>query len=108
MTKKDIAKKISEETGLKQQRVQQVVQMVFDGIIETLATEGRVELRNLGVFEVKRRKARAGRNPRTGERVSVPERLTVTFKAGREMGQQVVRAAAASRPGEGGIRAPAS
>ena len=99
MTKKDIAKKISEETGLKQQLAQQVVQLVFDGIIKTLATEGRVELRNFGVFEVKRRKARAGRNPRTGEKVSVPERLTVTFKAGREMGQQVVRAAAASRPG---------
>ena len=99
MTKKDIARKISEETGLKRQLAQQVVQLVFDGIIKTLATEGRVELRNLGVFEVKRRKARAGRNPRTGAKVSVPERLTVTFKAGREMGPQVVRAAAASRPG---------
>jgi nucleoid DNA-binding protein len=99
MTKKDIARKISEETGIKQQLAQQAVQLVFDGIIKTLATEGRVELRNFGVFEVKRRKARAGRNPRTGEKVSVPERLTVTFKAGREMGQQVVRAAAASRPG---------
>ena len=72
---------------------------MFDAIIETLATEGRVELRNFGAFAVKRRKARAGRNPRTGEKVSVPERLTVTFKAGREMGPQVVRAAAASRPG---------
>ena len=99
MTKKDIAKKIAEETGLKQQLAQRVVQLVFDGIIKTLATEGRVELRNFGAFAVKRRKARAGRNPRTGEKVSVPERLAVTFKAGREMGPQVVRAAAASRPG---------
>jgi nucleoid DNA-binding protein len=91
MTKKDMAKKIADATGLKQQHVLQVVQMVFDGIIETLATEGRVELRNFGVFEVKKRKARAARNPRTGEAVAVPERVTVRFWAGREMEQLVGR-----------------
>jgi nucleoid DNA-binding protein len=96
MTKKVIAKKIADETGLKQQLALQVVQMVFDGIIETLATEGRVELRNFGVFEVKKRRARTGRNPRTGERVAVPERATVPFKAGLEMEELVGRAAAAS------------
>jgi nucleoid DNA-binding protein len=95
MTKKDIAKNIADETGLKQQLALQVVQMLFDGIIEILATEGRVELRNFGVFEVKKRKAKTGRNPRTGERVAVPERATVGFKAGPEMEQLVVRAAAA-------------
>ena len=98
MTKKDIAKKIADKTGLNKQLALQVVQMIFDGIIKTLATEGRVELRNFGVFAVRKRKARTGRNPRTGERVAVPERLTVKFWAGREMGQLVVRAAA-SHPG---------
>ena len=96
MTKKDIARKIADETGLRQQVAQQVVQMLFDGIIETLATEGRVELRNFGVFAVQKRRARAARNPRTGEKVAVPERVTVRFWAGREMGQMVGRAAAAS------------
>jgi nucleoid DNA-binding protein len=96
MTKKDIAKKIADATGLKQQLALQVVQMLFDGIIETLATEGRVELRNFGVFEVKKRRARAARNPRTGERVAVPEPVTVKFWAGREMEQRVGRVEAAS------------
>jgi integration host factor subunit beta len=54
-----------------------------------LVEEGRTELRSFGVFQVKRRKARQARNPRTGEKVMVPERLVVTFKPGREMEQQV-------------------
>jgi nucleoid DNA-binding protein len=53
-TKRDIAKKTADETGLKQQLALQVVQLVLDGIIEPLATEGRVELRNFGVFAVHR------------------------------------------------------
>ncbi len=50
-----------------------IVQLVFNGIIETLVEKGRIELRNFGVFEVKKRKPRQARNPRTGERVVVPE-----------------------------------
>ena len=92
MTKGDIAKKIADETGLRQQLALQVVQMLFDGIVEMLAAEGRDELRNFGVFEVKKRMARSARNPRTGERVAVPERVTVRFWAGREMEQLVGRA----------------
>jgi integration host factor subunit beta len=89
MTKKEIAKKISEHSGISQGLVLQTMQMVFDGITETLMEEGRIELRNFGVFEVKRRRARKARNPRTGENVSVPERSVVTFKPGREMGGRV-------------------
>jgi nucleoid DNA-binding protein len=63
--------------------------MVFDGIRETLLEEGRIELRNFGVFEVKKRRARKARNPRTGETISVPERRVVTFKAGLEMEARV-------------------
>ena len=50
--------------------------------------EGRIELRNFGVFEVKKRKARQARNPRTGETVMVPERCVVRFKSGMEMGER--------------------
>ena len=89
MTKKEIAKKISEQSGITVLLALEAVQMVFDGIRETLVDEGRIELRNFGVFEVKRRRARKARNPRTGERVSVPERIVVTFKAGREMEERV-------------------
>jgi nucleoid DNA-binding protein len=63
--------------------------MVFDGILEALVDEGRIELRNFGVFAVKRRRARPARNSRTGENVSVPERRVVTFKPGREIKERV-------------------
>jgi nucleoid DNA-binding protein len=89
MTKKEIAKKISEQSGITVLLALEAVQMVFDGIMETLVDEGRTELRNFGVFEVKRRRARKARNPRTGEGVSVPERSVVTFKPGREMEERV-------------------
>jgi nucleoid DNA-binding protein len=86
-----MAKEIAEETGLTQAQAQEVIQRVLDGITETLWQEGRIELRNFGVFEVKQRKARKARNPRTGERVDVPARLVVTFKPGREMMERVGR-----------------
>jgi DNA-binding protein HU-beta/integration host factor subunit beta len=75
--------------GLTQHQVQGIIQRVFDGNTETLVREGRIELRNFGVFEVKQRKPRKARNPRTGERVKVPARRVVTFKPGREMGERI-------------------
>lgn len=89
MTKKEMAKAIAEEMGLNQIQAGEIVQRVFDGIIDTLTNEGRIELRNFGVFEVKKRKPRKARNPRTGEKVDVPARLIVTFKPGLEMLERV-------------------
>jgi nucleoid DNA-binding protein len=91
MTKKEIVKKIAEEVSLPSATVHAAVQTIFDGIIETLVQEGRIELRNFGVFQVKQRKARQARNPRTGEAVSVPRRNVVTFKPGLEMEEQICR-----------------
>jgi nucleoid DNA-binding protein len=89
VTKKEMAKAIAEEMGITQEQSKEIVQRVFDGIVATLVEEGRIELRNFGVFEVKKRKPRKGRNPRTGEKVKVPAKLVVTFKAGREMEERV-------------------
>jgi nucleoid DNA-binding protein len=89
VTKKEMARAIAGETGLTQLQVQGVVRRVFDGITETLVREGRIELRNFGVFAVRQRKPREARNPRTGERVKVPAKRVVTFKPGREMGDRV-------------------
>ena len=72
MTKKEMAKAFAEEMGLTQIQVKAIIQRVFDGITETLLHEGRLELRNFGVFEVKRRRPRRARNPRTGQAVEVP------------------------------------
>ena len=69
MTKKDIIKTISEQIGLTQLQTKGIVQMLFNSIVETLVTERRIELRNFGVFEVKRRAARIARNPQTDEKV---------------------------------------
>jgi nucleoid DNA-binding protein len=107
MTKRDMAEAIADRMGLSRSQVSEVIRRVLDGITEALVNEGRLELRNFGVFEVKGRRPRRARNPRTGEAVDVPARRVVTFKAGREMGERVGRlakvpgrAAVASAPPE--------
>ena len=89
MTKKEIVKQISERIGMTQLKTKEIVQLTFDAIVETLIQEGRIELRNFGVFEVKRRKARKARNPRTGARVEVEPKNVVTFQPGKEMEDRV-------------------
>jgi integration host factor subunit beta len=89
VTKKEIVKQISERIGLTQLKTKEIVQQTFDAIVDTLLEVGRIELRNFGVFEVKQRKARKARNPRTGERVDVPPKNVVTFKPGKEMEEKV-------------------
>ena len=85
MTKKEIVRQIADKLGLTQLKTKKIVQSTFDAIIETLLSEKRIELRNFGVFEVRERRARKARNPRTGERVFVPGRMVVSFKPGKVM-----------------------
>jgi nucleoid DNA-binding protein len=89
MTKKDIVLKIAEETHLKQIDVKQVVQRTLDHITTALSKGETVELRNFGVFKVKARKSRIGRNPKTGTTVPIPERKVVAFKVGMVMKSRV-------------------
>ena len=89
MTKKEIVKDISDKTGLTQLKTKDIVQKTFDAITEALLKNGRIELRNFGVFEVKKRKQRKARNPRTGQEVLVPEKNVVTFKPGKEMTEKI-------------------
>lgn len=89
VTKKEIVKAISEELGLTQLKTKEIVQKTFDAIVETLVADKRIELRNFGVFEVKKRAARRARNPRTNASVEVPEKYVVTFKPGKEMEERV-------------------
>ena len=100
MTKKEIVKTISEEIGLTQLKTKEIVQKTFDAIVDALVEDKRIELRNFGVFEVKQRAARKARNPRTGEKVFVPEKFVVTFKPGKDMEERISeldRRAAAAR-----------
>jgi nucleoid DNA-binding protein len=92
MTKRDLVVRISEETGLIQEQVLSVVQKVLDYISESVAKGQTVELRNFGVFEVKIRKARIGRNPNQPEKdVPIPPRAVVKFKPGKEMRESVIK-----------------
>ena len=86
LTKRDLVLRISEETGLTQQQVFDIIQKVFSHITQALAQGKKVELRNFGIFEVRVRKARIGRNPAAPQStVPIPQRSVVKFKAGREM-----------------------
>jgi DNA-binding protein HU-beta/integration host factor subunit beta len=95
VTKKDLARALATELKLPAVVTLQAVQMTLDGITRALVEEGRIELRNFGVFAVRKRRARKARNPRTGERVKVPAKLVVSFKPGREMEAQVGKKAPA-------------
>ena len=85
MTKLEMVAQIAQRTGVEQQQVKAVVQHTLDQIVDVIATQGRLELREFGVFEVRDTPPRIGRNPRTGAPVDVPAGKRVRFKAGREM-----------------------
>lgn len=84
MTKRDLVVRVSEKLGYSQTEVHQIIRCALNTIIDSLKDEKRLEIRNFGVFEVKTRKARMGRNPRTGDRVPIPQKLVATFKAGKD------------------------
>lgn len=93
MTKRDLVVRIAEETQLTQQQVYDVIQKSLDLIVESMARGETVELRNFGVFEVKERKQRIGRNPNRPENVvTIPSRKVVKFKPGKIMKEQVTEA----------------
>ncbi len=90
MTKRELVVRISEATGLVQHEVLDVVQKTLDYISEAVTNGEKVELRNFGVFEVKTRKSRVGRNPNAPETdVPIPSRTVVKFKPGKEMREGV-------------------
>ncbi len=89
MTKRNFAIKISEKIGVNQILVKKVIDEFLNEIIETLASGEGIELRNFGVFKVKNRKERIGRNPRTGEKVPIPPKRIVYFKVGKVLKERV-------------------
>lgn len=85
MTKRELVIRVANTLGMTQSDVARVIEGTFETISRTLAEGNRWELRDFGVFEVKTRASRIGRNPRTGEQVPVPERKVVTFRPGKKM-----------------------
>ncbi|RMG15393.1 MAG: integration host factor subunit beta, partial [Planctomycetota bacterium] len=81
---------MSERHGLTTTQTAQIIQVFMDQIIDELARGNRIEFREFGIFELKRRKPRTARNPKTGEAVQVPEKTVVSFKPGKVMKARVV------------------
>ena len=84
MIRSELIQMIADENPhLYQRDVERIVNTIFDQIVEAMARGDRVELRGFGAFSVKRREARTGRNPRTGDSVEVDEKHVPFFKAGK-------------------------
>ncbi len=85
MIKLDIINEVVARTGITKTRAEMAVETVFDSMKKALAQNDRIELRGFGVFNVKPRKTGIGRNPRTGQEVSIPPGKAVRFKPGKEL-----------------------
>jgi len=83
--KRDLAIRVVEKLGHSHNEVSAIVQATLDEVAKALAEGQRLEIRNFGVFEVKRRQPRRGRNPRTGAEVRIPEKRVVAFKPGKAL-----------------------
>ena len=90
MTKSEMMATLANDTGLKKKDVENVMQALTNMIYKTLKTELKIKLNGLGVFQLKDRKARIGRNPRTGEKVNVPAKKTVKFRVMKTMKEAVL------------------
>ena len=89
MTKRELVINVSNKLGVTQSEVAKVIETTFETISEALGEGKRWELRDFGVFEVKMRASRIGRNPRTGDQVPVPARRVVTFRPGKKLKEVV-------------------
>ena len=85
MTKADLVEKIAIQVELSKKDSETVVNTVFRSIIEALTTGDKVELRGFGSFRIRARKSRIGRNPKTGDKVPVPEKKVPFFKPGKQL-----------------------
>ncbi len=94
MTKQQLIDTVSTKTGRGKAEVESVVESVFDAIAETLGSNERVDLRGFGSFVVKDKKARQGRNPRTGETISIAAKRDAGFKPGKELSARLAQPAA--------------
>lgn len=110
MTKRELVIDVAERLGYTQNEVSEVVQAALDTITEALAEGNRLEIRNFGVFEIKVRDARIGRNPRTGDSVPISEKRVAVFKPGKALKELVEKGdfskASGTPPGNDGHSDP--
>ncbi len=85
MTKADLVESVAKEAEMTKKDAEQLVEIVFDSIVSTLNKGEKIELRGFGSFRVRHRNARKGRNPKTGEAVSIPAKRVAYFKPGKDL-----------------------
>ncbi len=85
MTKADLVEEVVKVASVSKKHAEIIVNTVFSSIIEALQQDDKIELRGFGSFRVRRRRSRQGRNPKTGDRVEVPEKRIPYFKPGKEL-----------------------
>jgi len=85
MTKSELVSAIAEKAGIRKKDAEATLNAFLDVVTETLKGGGKVEIRGFGTFFMKHRAARVARNPRTGKKLKVPEKLVPAFKAGKEL-----------------------
>ena len=108
VTKKQLTDRIADATKSKRVVVKEIVQRFLEEVIQELAKGNRLEFRDFGVFEVRRRKMRVAQNPRTLQRVTVPPKVTVKFKVGRLMRERLQGSAAPASEGAANRRVQAA
>jgi len=91
MTKQQLVEAVSEKTGHSRTEVEATIDSILGTITEALSSNERVDVRGFGSFVVKEKKERQGRNPRTGETITIPAKRDVGFKAGKELGERLAQ-----------------
>ncbi|MXZ33785.1 MAG: integration host factor subunit beta [Acidobacteria bacterium] len=85
MTKADLVDEVSRATDLSRKDSEVIVEALFDSVVKALKNSDKLEVRGFGSFRIRKRKARQGRNPKTGEKVDVPEKKVPYFKPSKEL-----------------------
>src|SRR2546423_9107169 len=91
MTKADLVEKVANEADMTKKDAEQLVEIIFDSITDTLNKGEKIELRGFGSFRVRERNSRKGRNPKTGDSVSIPAKRVAYFKPGKELKELINR-----------------
>jgi len=89
MTKADLVEIVAREAEMTKKDVEQLVEIIFDSIVSTLNNGDKIELRGFGSFRVRERRARKGRNPKTGEPVDIPAKRVAYFKPGKDLKENI-------------------
>ncbi|MEZ4743209.1 MAG: HU family DNA-binding protein [Bdellovibrionota bacterium] len=89
MVKSELIENLAERVDITLAKAEEIIDLFFDSIIDTLCQGGRVEIRGFGAFTVREYKAYEGRNPKTGEKITVPPKRLPFWKTGMELKQRV-------------------